>query len=39
MRLMIRLVSVVSVLDLALWSQGCAGMSSQQSTGVPAHQM
>jgi len=35
MRLMIRLVSVVSVLDLALWSQGCAGMSSQQSAGVP----
>ncbi|SPP66335.1 exported hypothetical protein [Nitrospira lenta] len=36
---MIRLVSVVSILGLALWSQGCAGMSSQQSTGVPAQQM
>lgn len=39
MRLMIRLVSVVSVLGLALWSQGCAGMSSQQSTGMPPQQM
>ena len=39
MRLTIRLVSVVSVLGLALWSQGCAGMSSQQSAGVPAQQM
>ena len=38
-RSMIWLMSVLSVLGLALLVQGCAGMSSQQSTGMPPQQM
>ena len=39
MKLMTRLVSVVPVLGLVLFVQGCAGMSDQQSTGMSPQQM